>query len=116
MLEAYRSSNRFGIWPYVALGAGAVALGGAVAFEFSRQNAEDEAAHDDMQITFKSKIDEMEARQTTAQVLLGVGGALVATGGVLLAVELLLPSSKAQTSISLVAGPNGPAISAFGSF
>ena len=113
---ATRSSSRFGIWPYVALGAGTVALGGAVAFEISRQNAEDEAARDAMQISFKSKIDQMEARQTTAQVLLGVGGALVVTGGVLLAVELLAPSSKTQASIALDAGPNGPAISAFGSF
>jgi tetratricopeptide (TPR) repeat protein len=114
--DARRSSNRFGIWPYVALGAGTVALGGAVAFEISRQNAEDEAARDDMQISFKSKIDEMESRQTTAQVLLGVGGALVVTGGVLLAVELLAPSSKAHASVALGAGPNGPGVSAFGSF
>jgi tetratricopeptide (TPR) repeat protein len=114
--DATRSSSRFGIWPYVALGAGTVALGGAVAFEISRQNAEDEAARDDMQITFKSKIDEMEARQTTAQVLLGVGSALVVTGGVLLAVELLAPSPKARASIGFGAGPNGPGVSAFGSF
>jgi hypothetical protein len=96
------------------LGAGTVALGGAVAFEISRQNAEDEAARDDRQITFKSKIDKMEARKTTAQVFLGVGGALVVTGGVLLAVELLAPSPKTQASIGI--GVNGPGISAFGTF
>jgi tetratricopeptide (TPR) repeat protein len=113
--DGARSPSRFGIWPYVTLGAGAVALGGAVAFEVMRQNAEDEAARDDMQITFKAKIDDMEAKQTTAQVLLGVGGALVVTGGVLLAVELLAPSQKRQASIAL-GGAYGPGVVAFGSF
>jgi hypothetical protein len=58
----------------------------------------------------------MEAKQTTAQVLLGVGGALVVTGGVLLAVELLAPSQKRQASIALGAGLHGPGVVAFGSF
>jgi tetratricopeptide (TPR) repeat protein len=114
--DGARSSKRFGIWPYVTLGAGAAALGGAVAFEFLRQESEDRAARDERQISFKSKIDEMESRRTTATILLGVGSVLVVGGGVMLAVDLLTPSPETQARLAIGAGPQGPGVSAYGSF
>lgn len=83
-----RSGPRFGIWPWVGLGAGAATLGASLAFEMARRTVESEADGDRTQVGYKDKLDTMHSRQTTARVLAAVGGALVVTGGVLLVVDL----------------------------
>jgi tetratricopeptide (TPR) repeat protein len=85
---------RFGILPWIGLGAGAVALGGAGAFELMRRGAEDDAEADKTQIGYKESFDKMRSRQTTARVLGAVGGALVITGGVLLVLDLTARPAK----------------------
>lgn len=94
------SGPRFGIWPYVGLGAGALALGGALGFEMSRRTAESDAEDDPTQVGFKEKLDTMQSRQTTARVLGAVGGVLVAAGGVLLVIDLTSrPTASTRASL-----------------
>ena len=82
------SSAKFGIWPWVGLGAGAAVLGGSLGFELARRSAEKDAEKDATQIGYKEKFDREKSRQTTARVLAAVGGALVVTGGTLLVIRL----------------------------
>jgi tetratricopeptide (TPR) repeat protein len=77
---------RFGMVPYVVMGAGAAGLLGALGFEISRRSA-DAAAEEAPQNEFQGRYDTMESRQTTARVLAGVGAALLVTGGVLFFVD-----------------------------
>jgi tetratricopeptide (TPR) repeat protein len=77
---------RFGVVPYVAMGAGAAGLLGALGFEISRRSA-DSDAEQAPQTEFQERYDAMERRQTAARVLAGVGGALLVTGGVLFLVD-----------------------------
>jgi hypothetical protein len=86
---------RFGIVPYVAIGAGAASLLGALGFELARRSA-DSAAEDAPQTEFQGHYDTMQGRQTAARVLAGVGGALLATGGVMLVVDMQRKPSSAQ--------------------
>jgi tetratricopeptide (TPR) repeat protein len=73
---------RFGVLPVVLLSAGAASLVGSLGFELSRRSAESEAEAAP-QTEFQAHYDTMQSRQTTSRVLAGVGGALLATGGVL---------------------------------
>jgi hypothetical protein len=94
------SGPRFGIWPYVGLGAGALALGGALGFEMSRRTAESDAEDDRTQVGFKEKLDAMQSRQTTARVFGAVGGVLVVAGGVLLVIDLTSrPTAATRASL-----------------
>jgi tetratricopeptide (TPR) repeat protein len=77
---------RFGVVPYVVMGAGAAGLLGALGFEISRRSA-DSDAEQAPQNEFQSHYDTMERRQTSARVLAGVGGALLVTGGVLFFID-----------------------------
>jgi len=91
------SGARFGVWPYVGLGAGAAVLGGSLGFELARRSAESAAKKDDTQVGYKEKLDREQSRQTTARVLAAVGGALFVTGGVLLVIDLTSrPAAKAK--------------------
>jgi tetratricopeptide (TPR) repeat protein len=67
----------------VAMSAGGAALGGALAFELLRRDAEQKAHSEHEQIRFAQDIDTMESRRTAARVLGGVGAGLAAIGGVL---------------------------------
>jgi tetratricopeptide (TPR) repeat protein len=78
--------TRFGVVPYVVMGAGAAGLLGALGFEISRRSA-DSDAEQAPQNQFQGHYDTMESRQTTARVLAGLGGALLVTGGVLFFVD-----------------------------
>jgi tetratricopeptide (TPR) repeat protein len=82
------SGPRFGIWPWVGVGAGAAVLGGALGIEIARRSAEKDAEADQTQVGYKEKLDTMKSRQTTARVLAAVGGALFITGGTLLVIDL----------------------------
>jgi len=108
---------KFGIWPWLGLGAGAAVLGGSLGFELSRRSAENDAKHEPTQIGYKDKLDREQSRQTTARVLGAVGGALVVTGGTLLVIQL---SSKAPTDgtarVGLGCLPKGCALDLRGQF
>lgn len=109
---------RFGIWPWVGLGAGALALGGAGAFELARRGAEDDARNDHTQVGYKEYYDRMISRQTTARVLGAVGGALVITGGVLLVLDLTSRPARTdkRASFSVDCLLDGCGVSARGQF
>jgi hypothetical protein len=110
------SGPRFGVWPYVGLGAGALALGGALGFEMARRTAESEAEADKTQVGFKDKLDTMHGRQTVARVLTGVGGALVVVGGTLLVIDLTSRSKPKETQASLGCFDAGCGVQLGGSF
>jgi hypothetical protein len=95
--------RRFGAWPFIALGAGAAALTGAVIFEVSRASAEDDARHQREQLAFEQDVNAMNSRQTAARVLLGVGGVLAVGGTVLLVFNTpLVPETR--TAVATVPG------------
>lgn len=107
----------FGVWPYVALGAGAAALGGALYFEIARRDAEDDARGEPTQIGYHDAYERMESRQTASRVLAGVGGALALTGGALLVIELVSkPKDDARADAVLGCGPLGCSVAARGRF
>jgi tetratricopeptide (TPR) repeat protein len=82
------AETHIGPLTWIALGVGVAGLGGALGFELARSSAEDSAREAPTQVEAAEHIDEMEARRTAARVFLGVGGAALLTGGVLLAVDL----------------------------
>jgi tetratricopeptide (TPR) repeat protein len=91
--------RRFGVAPWITLGAGAVALCGSAYFEARRRSAEDAVGDDKTQLATKDDVDAMNSRQTASRVLLGVGGVLVATGATLLVLNTrLTPESTAVVS------------------
>jgi tetratricopeptide (TPR) repeat protein len=112
------SGPKFGIWPWVGLGAGAAALGGSLGFELARRSAENDADHEDGQIAYKEKLDREQRRQTTARVLGAVGGALVVTGGVLLVIQLTSHDAPADgpPRVGLSCLPTGCAVDLGGRF
>jgi tetratricopeptide (TPR) repeat protein len=97
--------RRFGIAPYITLGAAAACLGAAGIFELSRRSAENSAKNEPVQLTFQQDIDDMHSRQTAARILLGVGSALAVTGGAL----LVFNTPLSQESRAVVAGVPGGA-------
>lgn len=106
-----------GVWPYVTLGAGAAALAGALTFELLRNSSENAAKDATTQVEYKDHYDTMVSQRTTARVLVGVGGALVVTGGVLLAIELGNGSpSKKAARLGFAPTPGGFTGSLAGSF
>jgi tetratricopeptide (TPR) repeat protein len=107
------TGRRFGIAPYVTLGAAAVCLGSAGIFEALRRSAQNSARSEQVQLAYEQDIDDMNSRQTTARVLLGVGGVLAATGVTLLVLNTpLTPESRARVA----AVPGGATVSLNGSF
>ena len=97
--------RRFGIVPYVTLGAAAACLGGAAFFELSRRSAQSSAANEQVQLDYERDIEAMNSRQTTARVLLGVGSVLAVTGVTL----LVFNARSAPQSRAVVAGVPGGA-------
>jgi hypothetical protein len=96
--------RRFGVAPYIVLGAGGATLLGALGFELGRRSAESDAKTEP-QLEYEQHYDAMQSRQTTARVLLGVGGALAVTGGVLLLLNA--PKRAQESSLSLGCGSSG---------
>jgi hypothetical protein len=109
-------SKGLGIWPWVTLGAGGVALGGALTFELLRRSSESAAEKEDTQIGYQEKLDQMESRQTTARILAGVGGALVIAGGVLIVVDQSSSKSSKAASLAVTPTPGGLFVSARGAY
>lgn len=107
------SRRRFGIAPYLTLGAAAVCLGSAGIFEALRRSAQNSARSEQVQLAYEQDIDDMNSRQTTARIFLGVGGVLAATGATLLVLNTpLTPESRARVA----AVPGGATFSLDGSF
>ncbi|HYQ30494.1 MAG TPA: PEGA domain-containing protein [Polyangiaceae bacterium] len=93
------SERRFGIAPYLTLGAAAVCLGSAGVFEALRRSSQNSARSEQVQLAYENDIDDMNSRQTTARVLLGVGGVLAATGATLLVLNTrVTPESRARVA------------------
>jgi tetratricopeptide (TPR) repeat protein len=113
---AAHAHHGLGPWPYIALGTGAAALAGALTFELLRRSSENAAEDATTQVEYKDKLDQMESRRTAARVLVGVGGALVATGGVLLGIELAGRKNTAHARLTLVPADGGCAASLAGAF
>jgi hypothetical protein len=85
--EPARPAPRVSPWTWGAFGASGLMLTGALAFELSRESAEDDA-RTAAQVDYQEMKDTAESRQTTARVLAALGGGLLVTGGVLLALDL----------------------------
>jgi tetratricopeptide (TPR) repeat protein len=100
---AATQGKRLGAWPWVTLGAGAVALGGSLGFELLRRSSESDAKQQSTQLGFQNSLDRMDSRKTDARILLGVGGALVLAGGVLLWVDR--GSAQPRTGLGLACVP-----------
>jgi hypothetical protein len=103
---------RFGLLPVVVMGAGAASLLGSLGFELGRRSAES-SAEDAPQTEFQGHYDTMESRQTTSRVLLGVGGALLATGGVLFVLDW---QRKSDAKVAVGCDSGGCGLLAKGSF
>jgi hypothetical protein len=98
--------------PWVVAGVGGASLLGALGFELARRSAES-AAEKASQLDYQGHFDTMESRQLTSRVLLGLGGALLVTGGVL----YLIDSKKEPTAqVALACDGVGCGLSARGSF
>jgi tetratricopeptide (TPR) repeat protein len=112
------SGPKFGILPWVGLGAGVAVLGGSLGFELARRSAEKDAHNDDTQVGYKAKLDREQSRQTAARVLAAVGGALVVTGGTLLVIQLSSRDASAEASARLGMGclPGGCSFDVQGRF
>lgn len=78
----------------VALGAGGAALGGAVAFELLRRDAEQKAKDEHEQVRLAAEVDTIHSRRTAAVILGGVGAGLAAIGGVLFLVSPNAPAAQ----------------------
>jgi tetratricopeptide (TPR) repeat protein len=111
--DATAHGPRLGALPWVTLGVGAAALGGALTFELLRRSAENDAKHEP-QVGYQAQLDREQSRQTAARIFLGVGGAFIAAGGV-----MLLFDSKPKshvTSAALMCLPQVCAATALGRF
>jgi tetratricopeptide (TPR) repeat protein len=86
---------------FVALGAGAAALGGALGFELSRKSAETDARNEPEQLRAARYVDTAESRATAARVFAGLGAAFAVTGGVLLVLDARKEAKK-ETGLTRV--------------
>jgi tetratricopeptide (TPR) repeat protein len=91
--------RRFGIAPYITLGAGAALLGTAALFELGRRSAQSAAKDDVTQLDYERDVNAMNSRRTVARVFAGVGAAVTITGAALLVFNTrLTPETRASVS------------------
>jgi tetratricopeptide (TPR) repeat protein len=100
----------FGPWPWVTLGAGGATLVAAAGFELARASAERDARAATTQIEYVDRFRAMRSRQTSARVLVGVGGAIVVAGGVLVALDLV---TREGAPVAAMAGCSGEGCRAY---
>jgi tetratricopeptide (TPR) repeat protein len=105
--------RRFGVAPWLVAGTGVLGLGGALGFELARRADERQARRAPSQLAYQEKLEDAERDQTTARVLLGVGGGLLVTGGVML---IFNDRTKTATRMGLGCTPKGCTAQANGSF
>jgi len=108
-----QGSRRFGAAPWLVAGSGVLGLGGALGFELARRADERAARRAANQLEFQKEAEDAERHQTTARVLLGVGGGLFATGGLML---IFNERTQAPTRMGLGCTPRGCTAVANGSF
>lgn len=106
--------KKLGVVPWVTLGVGAAALGGALTFEILRRSAENDAKAAETQIEYHEHLQTEQSRQTAARVFLGAGGALLLTGGVMLLLDKGAPSQPVKAG--LICLPGGCGATAQGNF
>jgi tetratricopeptide (TPR) repeat protein len=111
--EGDRTSQRFGVLPWVITGSGVICLGGALGFELARRADEGRAQSAPTQLAYQERLEAMERDQLRARVLAGVGGGLLVTGGVMLLLNQRQPIS---TRVALGCTARGCTASAHGSF
>jgi tetratricopeptide (TPR) repeat protein len=112
-MQAKTRGRRFGVAPYVTLGVGALALGGAAYFEARRHSAQTAARDDKTQLATENDVNTMNSRQTTARVFLVAGGVLVATGATLFVLNTRLTP---ETTAAVATLPGGATLSFTRSF
>lgn len=116
--DAPRAGNaaaprRFGaVAPWIVLGAGAGSVLGALGFEVARRSAETSAKRAP-QLEYQADFDAMQRRQTTARVLLAVGGGLLLTGTVMVVFNT---SPRPTAQLALGCNGAGCGVAALGSF
>lgn len=88
---------------WVSLGVGAALLGGALYYEMERQKAEDEAKRASQE-TYQSRFDAIGPPQTKARVLGIAGVAVMATGVVLLTVDLTKHGPVVAANVAISPG------------
>jgi len=98
------TGRHFGVAPWITLGAGTVALAGAASFELRRRSAQSAAQNDKTQLAAQDDLDARNSRQTTARVLLGVGGGLLVTSALLFVLEAKAASHQSRAVISSLPG------------
>jgi tetratricopeptide (TPR) repeat protein len=106
----FARGRRLGVLPWVSLGVGAGALGGALTFELLRRSAETDAKRENTQLGYQDRLESEQSRQTAARVFLGMGGAFVVAGGVMLLLDS--PPKSATTSAGFICVPQLCAVSA----
>ena len=107
---------QLGVLPWVSLGLGAAALGGALTFELMRRSAESDAHGQTTQLGYKGSLETEQSRQSTARVLLGVGGAFVAAGGILLVLDSGATPQTSTANAGLACLPGTCTLTARGRF
>ena len=90
--------------PWVVAGTGALALGVAGVYEIKRGNAESDARSEQYQPAYYDDVDRMSSYQTTARVFLGVGAAMLVTGGVLAVVNKLTAVDQTDEPLPVAFG------------
>lgn len=100
--EADRPAT-FAPWSWIALGTGGALIVGAGIAEVARRDAEADARGAPTQLTYQADYQRMQTDQRVGRVLLGVGSALVVTGGVLLGIDLAR-SRRARTGFACLPG------------
>lgn len=106
--------SRVGTWTWVSLGAGTLLLGGALGVELRRRQLDSELG-ETPQRDYRERYDEMSAQQTTARVLVGLGAAALATGGVLLALDASREPAVSELALAPCAD-GGVCVAAGGAF
>jgi len=106
--------KRLGLVPWITLGAGGAALGGALTFELLRRGAQSDAEQQTTQLGYQDRLNAEQSRQTTARILLGAGGALLAAGGLMLLLDT--DGSSHGTSAGVLCIPGTCAVTARGKF
>jgi tetratricopeptide (TPR) repeat protein len=94
------AKHRFGPLPWITLGVGGAALLAAGGFELARAGAEDDARDAKTQIDYVDRYEAAHSNQTAARILLGVGGAFVVAGGVLVVLDLTSGKSAPAAAVA----------------
>lgn len=110
--DSRRSTRVWDAAPWLVLGAGGASLMGALGFELARRSAESAARHS-TQPDYPEHFEAMESRRTTARVFAGVGGALLATGGLWL---LFRQPASSTPRVAMLCDPSSCRAVAAGSF